>query len=127
MNGSLATNAYTTMQRDVQTPRGLELQVFTRITSRLRAALQQGEPGFPAMVSALHENRTLWDTITIDLAHESNGYPDDLKAKLIYLGEFNRHHTQKILSGESTAEAIIDINTAVINGLRGNSTQMESV
>jgi flagellar protein FlaF len=126
MNGSLATNAYTTLQRDVQTPRGLELQVFTRINGRLRAAAQQGKIDFRALVSALHENRKLWDVISIDLADTANAYPDELKAQLIYLGEFTRQHTHKVLSGDDTADAIIDINSAIINGLRGKPEPMET-
>ena len=82
---------------------------------------------FPAMVSALHDNRMLWDAITIDLAHEANSYPEDLKARLIYLGEFTRQHTQRVLSGERNADSIIEINTAIINGLRGQPAVLEGV
>lgn len=123
MNGTLARTAYTTVQRDVQTPRGLELQVFARITGRMRAAAQRGKPGFGALVAALHENRMLWDTITIDLAHEENAYPEELKARLIYLGDFTRQHTLKVLAGDGTVDAIIDVNTAVISGLRGEPVE----
>ena len=64
--------------------------------------------------------------ISSDLADTANAYPDELKAQLIYLGEFTRQHTHKVLSGDDTVDAIIDINSAIINGLRGKPEPMET-
>jgi len=121
-----AFNAYTTVQKNIETPRGLEYQVFSRITGRMAAAARKGIQGFPALVATLHENRMLWDVITLDVAHVDNTYPDDLKARLFYLGEFTRHQTTLILNGKAKAQALIDINTSIMNGLKGVPVAEES-
>jgi len=41
-----------------------------------------------------------------------------LRAQLVYLGEFTRAHTQKVLRGEADPAPLIDINSAIIRGLR---------
>lgn len=122
---SQAHTAYTTVQKKVETPRGLEYQVFSRITGRMTAALRKGLQGFPALVATLHENQMLWDAISLDVAHSDNAYPDDLKGRLFYLGEFTRHHTRLIFNGEADAQALIDINTSIMKGLKGEPVPEE--
>ena len=120
-----AFNAYTTVQKNIETPRGLEYQVFSRITGRMTSAHRKGMHGFPALVATLHENRMLWDAISLDVAHPDNAYPEDLKGRLFYLGEFTRHQTRLILNGEADAQALIDINTAIMKGLKGEPVKEE--
>jgi len=120
-----AFSAYTTVQKNIETPRGLEYQVFSRITGRLTAAARKGNAGFPDLVATMHENRMLWDAIALDVAHVDNGYPDDLKGRLFYLSEFTRHQTNLILNGEADVQVLIDINTSIIKGLKGEPVQKE--
>ena len=43
-----------------------------------------------------------------------------LRAQLISLAEFVRRHSLAVLGGRARIGALIDINTAIMKGLRGN-------
>lgn len=90
-----------------------EYQAFARITSALKRARST-----PDVVHALHQNRQLWTTLAVDVADPGNALPEDLRARILYLAEFTRMHTGKVLRGKADAESLIDINTAMMRGLR---------
>ncbi|MDX5360880.1 MAG: flagellar biosynthesis regulator FlaF [Alphaproteobacteria bacterium] len=120
MNAALqAQAAYAAASRSTETPKGIEYQVFSRVTARIEAARRKGKPGFADMAHALHDNRMLWDAIAADVAQASNPYPAPLKAQLIYLSEFTRHQSNRILAGEADADVLIEVNTAIMKGLKG--------
>ncbi len=114
----MARSAYSDAATPTRTGRGTEYEVFARVTRRLRQ-LQDGNAGFPALVRALHDNRSLWTVLAADVATATNGLPIELRARILYLSQFTAHHTRRVLAGEATVDAIIDINTAVMRGLRG--------
>lgn len=115
----LARTAYATPGTPARTPRGIEYDLFARTTHRLKSAAQAGKANFPAMARAIHENNQLWVTLAADVADPGNGLPAPLRAQLFYLYEFTADHSRKVLAGEATVEALIDINTAIMRGLRG--------
>jgi len=115
--------------RDLRSPRDLEYEIFSRVTGQLQAALDEpplqsaNEPRArlrltPRLAVALNENRRLWDVLATDLAHPDNGLPADLRAGLLSLARFTIAETGRILAGLGDAAALIDINTAVMRGLR---------
>jgi flagellar biosynthesis activator protein FlaF len=53
-----------------------------------------------------------------DLAHDGNVLPTALKAQLIRLGHFVRQFTVGVLKGEGDVQALIDVNNAILEGLR---------
>mgnify|MGYP000311731850 CR=1 FL=1 len=55
---------------------------------------------------------------TADVASPGNALPSQLRAQIFYLFEFTQHHTRKVMDGEARADAVTDINTAVMRGLR---------
>lgn len=114
----MARSAYSGAATPTRTGRGTEYEVFARVTRRLRQA-QSGEGGYAALVSALHDNRSLWSTLAADVAVETNGLPKPLRARIFYLAEFTIQHSRRVLAGEAGVEVLIDINTAVMRGLRG--------
>ena len=114
-------SAYSDAARALATPRSIEHRGFSSITGRLRRA--SGEGGdFPALVAALHDNLALWSAIMADVADSRNGLSAALKGQLLYLGEFTRSHTARVLRREEEATPLIDINTAIMRGLRGQTT-----
>jgi len=117
----LAQTAYGTTLSSNCSDRGAEFKIFARITRRLKEHADSGTGGFPALVSALHDNRRLWTALASDVSEEDNALPDPLRAQIFYLSRFTQEHTGKILAGTATADALIDINTAVMRGLSGNS------
>lgn len=114
----MARSAYSGAATPTRTVRGTEYEVFARVTSRLRQA-QTGAGGFAALVRALHDNRSLWTTLASDVAIETNGLPKPLRAQIFYLSQFTTRHTRQVLAGEAAVDVLIDINTAVMRGLRG--------
>ncbi len=100
-----------------RSPRAIEYDVFARVTRALASA--EPETAFPALAAALHDNLTLWAALAADLALDGNPLPADLKARLFYLYEFTAQHTPKVLRHEATAAILVDLNTAVMRGLRG--------
>lgn len=115
---ALMQNAYGDATRATGTPRGVEYQVFSQITGQMNRANRPGQP-FSELAMALHENLRLWTVIAADVTGHDNGLPVSLRARLADLSKFTRTHTQKVLRNEADATVLIEINTAVMRGLRG--------
>jgi flagellar protein FlaF len=81
--------------------------------------VQSGEGGFAALVRALHDNRSLWTTLAADVAVETNELSKPLRAQIFYLAQFTTEHSRRVIAGDATVDILIDINTAVMRGLRG--------
>ena len=118
MNATLqAQTAYGHQARAIKTPRDTEYDAIAHITRRLKAA--DGQTGrFAELAAAVHANRRLWTILASDVAHPDNPLPQDLKARLFYLAEFTDAHSSRVLSQSATAAPLIEINTAVMRGLR---------
>jgi flagellar protein FlaF len=117
----MAKTAYASNKAPIRTPRGTEYEAFARVTHRLKAAADKGKAGFSELAQALHLNRQLWTILAADVAEDGNGLPQDLRARIFYLAEFTTQHSRKVLRGEDSAEALIDINMAIMRGLRSKA------
>ena len=115
---NLAQTAYASPAAPVRTDRSTEYDIFARITHRLKSL--DPKSNHPAFVQALHDNRQLWTLLAVDVADGDNSLPQQLRAQIFYLAEFTLQHTSKVLAGRDTVEALIDINTAIMRGLRQN-------
>lgn len=115
---SLAQSAYASSAAPIRTDSGNEYDTFTRITLQLKR--WHSAKNYPDFVQALHDNRQLWTLLAVDVADGDNLLPQQLRAQIFYLAEFTLTHTSKVLSGEAGPEALIDINTTVMRGLRQN-------
>ena len=113
-----ALSAYGNPKASVKSPRQVEYQAFAKITQDLKGASGENVVEFPRLAAALHENLRLWTIVASDVVVDENELPDGLRAQLFYLAEFTRAHTSKVLKGEAETEALIDINTAIMKGLR---------
>ena len=119
---TLAKTAYSNPGQPTRTPRTTEYELFARVTHRLKAAAALDKTQFPSFARALHDNRQLWTVLVTDVADAANGLPPQLRAQIIYLYEFTMQHTSKVLAGTATADVLIDINTAVMRGLKQGGT-----
>jgi len=115
-----AISTYGLNTRTLKTPRDIEYDLLARITGRLQAQLphEQGRTS-AELIAALNDNRKLWTAFAADLASPGNAFPPDLRARLFFLAEFTIKHTAQVLSGKAVADPLVDINTAVMRGLRG--------
>ncbi|MEM9059276.1 MAG: flagellar biosynthesis regulator FlaF [Pseudomonadota bacterium] len=113
----LQTNGYMAAARSTGMPRDIEYKVFSKVTGQLK--LRAAEvTDFPLLLEALNDNLGLWRTIAFDVMDAKNGLPDQLRAQLFYLFEFTQAHTTKVMRREASVDPLIEINTAIMRGLR---------
>ncbi len=117
----LAKSAYATQGTAIRTARGAEYEIIAQVTRRLRAADRRRKEAFPAFAEALHDNVRLWTALASDVAEPDNALPAQLRARIVYLYEFTMHQSQAVLSSGASIDVLIDINTAIMRGLRGGS------
>lgn len=114
----LAQRAYGESAVPTRTPRNLEYDAIARITHRLKLAAQKGKAEFSEFAAALHENRRMWTLFAGSVVDSNNALPDTLRAQLFYLAEFTNHHSTKVLAGKASVRPLLEVNTAVLRGLR---------
>ncbi|MEM7088358.1 MAG: flagellar biosynthesis regulator FlaF [Pseudomonadota bacterium] len=115
---SYAQRAYAQTAAPTRTPRDTEYEAISKITRRLKAAAASKATDFAAFVQALHENRRLWTVLASGVADTDNALPDELRARIFYLAEFTEQHSTQVLGNSATVEPLIEINMAVLRGLR---------
>ncbi|NUB44915.1 flagellar biosynthesis regulator FlaF [Fertoebacter nigrum] len=115
-----ARTAYARPDAPLRTPRSLEYDLLARMTQRMTATATRRDTDFPAFAGALHDNLRLWSTLAADVAGSGNGLPPKLRAQLFYLYQFTAAHSAKVLETSADIEVLVDINTAVMRGLRGD-------
>ena len=116
---NIARAAYGQREAPVRTNRSYEYDLLARCTQRLAMAWTRRSEDFPSLAVALTENLQLWSALAADVAEAGNGLPPPLRAQLFDLYEFTAGHTRSILDQKGSVEVLVDINTAVMRGLRG--------
>ena len=116
---SAARAAYSRPEAPQRNPRDLEYDLLARATKALSQAARGTPRNYPALVTALDENQRLWSALAADVAAPRNGLPAQLRAQLFYLYEFTALHSQAVRDKDASVEVLIDINSAVMRGLRG--------
>ncbi|MEM7519454.1 MAG: flagellar biosynthesis regulator FlaF [Pseudomonadota bacterium] len=121
MNAStMALRGYAENATSIRSDRRGEYEVFAQVTQRLRAAAVSAKTDFPRYVDALHDNRRLWTALAVEVADQKNDLPDDLRARIFYLAEFTIQQTTKVLSEKASVMPLLEINVAVMRGLKAN-------
>ena len=115
---ALAHSAYSDALAPIKTERSTEYQIFAQITHRLTKASSGDLASFIDLAEAIHDNRRLWTILASDVVDKENGLPAQLRAQIFYLAEFTENHSRKVLAKEATVDALVEINTAVMRGLR---------
>lgn len=115
-----ARSAYARPEAPARTSRSIEYDLLARTTQRMSLAWGRRKDDFPAFVEALSDNLRLWSTLAVDVAQPDNGLPAALRAQLFYLYQFTTEHSRAVLKGTASVEVLIEINTAVMRGLRGD-------
>ncbi len=116
---SAARSVYARPEATLKTPRALEYDILARVTQRLTTAWSRRSENYPQLAAALEENQRIWSTLASDVASPGNGLPAKLRAQLFYLYEFTAKHSRDVRDDKASVEVLIDINTAVMRGLRG--------
>ena len=117
---NMAKTAYSNSAAPTRTARGTEYDAFARITHRMKAAATDISK-FSILAAALYENNKLWSILAVDVSDKDNTLPAELRSRIFYLYEFTAQHTSKVLRKEASVDVLIDINTAIMRGLRSQA------
>ena len=120
---SLAQSAYAPASAATHTPRDIEYHAFAHVTGKLADARDRAAEvgGLTRLAEAMFDNVRLWATLAADCASDANRLPRELRAPIIGLANFARTHMAKVLAGSETVDALIEVNMAIMKGLRGDS------
>ena len=97
---SLAFKAYGEVRQRTAGDKEIEFALFRQITDVLKQVSEADEVQPTDWAEAVHRNQQLWTTIALDLLHPGNALPDEMKRSLLYLAEFVRQTSMKIMAGE---------------------------
>jgi flagellar protein FlaF len=114
-----ARAAYARPETASPLPRAQEYDLLARVTRRLSETARLRQQDLGAFLAALDDNLRLWSALGQAVADEANALPAPLRARLFYLYEFTARHSRAVRQGDAEADVLIDINTAVMRGLRG--------
>ncbi len=115
----MAQMAYTRLGASTRTLRGAEYEVFGKITRKIKETSQGTAFQFSELAAALHENRKFWTMLALDVTLPENQLPDEIRSNIVNLNVFVQTHTGKVLRKQGSAKILIDINVAMMRGLRG--------
>ena len=116
-----ARTGYAAAAAPIRTERGTEYAVFAQITHRLKCLDETDRGAFPKLAAAVCDNQRLWGTLAEDLMGEGNALPIGLRAQLVSLAGFVGRHSHKVLASRASVAPLIEINTAIMKGLRGEA------
>jgi len=123
VDANMEEASYAPSSFHLKTDRKVEAEAIGKITARLRSADSNKDRNFPALVTALHDNRRLWNTLAVDVIGADNELPEQLRAQIFYLAEFTELYSAKVLKGEADAAALIEVNTSVMRGLNAEMSK----
>lgn len=115
---SQALKGYAEHAPSTKSDRRTEYEVIAKVTQQLRDRAVDSKKNFPAYADALHTNQKLWTALVVDVVDAQNPLPDELKARIVYLSDFTRHHTRRILRENASVLPLLEINMAVLRGLK---------
>lgn len=115
---SQAMRGYAENSISTRSDRRAEYEIIARVTQELRDRAVHSKTNFAAFAEALHTNQRLWTAFVVDIADAENPLPKELKARIVYLAEFTRHHTRRILREKASVMPLLEINMAVLRGLK---------
>lgn len=113
-----AHEAYASVSTTTRNSNATEYAAVARITQALQRAASVKSNNFPQLAKALHDNRRMWTILAADCAQEANVLPGPLKARILYLAEFTYLHTGHVLAGRGSVAPLLDVNLAVLRGLK---------
>lgn len=114
-----AQSGYGAAAAPIRTGRSSEYAIFAKVTHRMKDVDESDRSAFPRLAAAVCDNQRLWGVLAEDLMNDGNALPVALRAQLISLAEFVRKHTLRVLAGKASIAPLIDINTSIMRGLRG--------
>lgn len=120
---SQALRGYANNAASTRSDRRAEYEVIARVTHELRDRAVKKKTNFPAFVEALHNNQRLWTALVVDVMDAKNPLPKELKARIVFLAEFTNHHSRQVLQKKVSILPLLEINMAVLRGLKNEGPE----
>ena len=95
---------------------GYDYDLFSHVTHMMRQATPRADNR--DTLQAVHQNTELWSRLAADFSSPDNALSNDTKAGLLALARFVIEHGQNVMTGKASSETLIDINMAIMRGLR---------
>ena len=114
---ALAYKAYGEISQRTAGDREVEYALFLQITEALESVKNPETRSLSDWADALSRNQQLWTIIATDLLQPGNALPDDLKRSLLFLSEYVRQTSLKVLEGEESIPDLVEVNKTVMAGL----------
>ena len=119
MHASNAAAAYAKVSTTVLGPRSIEQKVFRQVTGLLSAANDGENVPMSRIADAVYRNSQLWTLLAADVASEGNALDPALRGRILSLALYSQRTGQAVLRKEASLDALIEINTAIMQGLEG--------
>lgn len=116
---AFSQSSYGLQEAPIRSSRQVEYDVFARVTGRLSSASRKRDANHPEFINSLYDNTKLWRALAVDVLQAENSLPKNLKAQIFYLFQFTESHSRKVMSENFNVEILLEINKAVMRGLRG--------
>ena len=114
-----AARAYSAHSVQTKSLRDQEYEVILEVTRQMKRLHSQKTPQFEEVIVALNKNERLWNTIGAQVADDANELPQALRAGLLYMSRFVAVQTGKVLREKSDFASLVEMNIAVLRGLKG--------
>ncbi len=114
----MSVDRYKSALTVTEEPRQTEYRLFAQVTRSLMDVHAKGDKG-KKFIEAVDWNRRMWLTLQMDLASDTNGLADELKAQLISVAIWVDKHTSAALRGDADLEPLITVNRTIMEGLAG--------
>lgn len=118
-----ALRGYAAHAMSTKSDRRGEYETFAKVTKRMRDGAMNAKTRFPQYAEALHDNQRLWNALVVDISDSENPLPDSLKARIFYLADFTRIHTEQVLTAQASVVPLLEINIAIMRGLKGEGAE----
>lgn len=114
---ALAFKAYGEIAQRTAGEKEIEYALFLQITDALERVVDPDTRSLESWADAIYRNQQLWIIIATDLLQPGNALPDEMKRSLLYLSEFVRQTSLKVLAGAENIPDLIEVNKTVMAGL----------
>jgi flagellar protein FlaF len=109
--------AYDRVSKTTESPRQVEYRLLAQVTSALRAAKAKPDDR-PNFYNALVWNKKVWDAFMCDLVDERNQLPKPMRDQLLTLASWVSKQTFRVMDGNGSIDALIDVNANIMDGLK---------
>lgn len=114
----MSLGAYQKTQKITENPRETEYRLFGQVTHALMG-IRGVDRQDKSVIDALDWNRRMWAVLATDCGSDGNGLGNQLRAQIISLSIWVSKHSTEVMRGTEDVEPLIEINTTIMEGLRG--------